>query len=135
MESKNIPTPAELGIGVPQSSSVVPQSSSVVPSPQALGIGVPSPQDLGVGGATNTQNPQASDGLWSALGYNLGMGTTDSVRGGAQILDLKEDEMKAQQAKLNANLEQYGAPAWAAYIGGLFIDPVAWQIQSVDINT
>ncbi len=73
-------------------------------------------------------NPQASDGLWSALGYNLGMGTTDSVRGGAQILDLKEDEMKAQQDKLNANLDQYGAPAWAAYIGGLLIDPVAWAI-------
>jgi len=74
------------------------------------------------------QNPQASDGLWSALGYNLGMGTTDSIRGGAQILDIKEDEMKAQQAKLNANLEQYGAAAWAAYIGGLLIDPVAWAI-------
>ena len=73
-------------------------------------------------------NPQASDGLWSALGYNLGMGTTDSVRGGAQIIGVKEDEMKAQQAKLNANLEQYGAAAWAAYIGGLFIDPVAWAI-------
>ena len=74
------------------------------------------------------QNPIASDSLWSALGYNLGMGTTDSVRGGAQIIGVKEDEMELQQAKLNANLEQYGTAAWAAYIGGLFIDPVAWAI-------
>jgi len=74
------------------------------------------------------QNPQASGGFWSAMGFNLGMGTTDSVRGGAQALGLKEDEMRIQQAKLDANLQQYGAAAYAAWIGGMLIDPVGWAI-------
>ena len=73
-------------------------------------------------------NPQASDTLWGALGYNLTNGLTDTVRGGAQILGIKEDEMREQQAKLDANLEQYGAPAYAAWIGGMIFDPVAWAL-------
>ena len=56
------------------------------------------------------------------------MGVTDTVRGSAQLLGVKEDEMKAQQAKLNANLDEYGFAAYAAWIGGMLIDPVAWAI-------
>ena len=51
------------------------------------------------------------------------MVVTDTVRGSAQILGCKEDEMKAQQAKLNANLDEYGAAAYAAWIGGMLIRP------------
>ena len=83
-------------------------------------------------GQPQQQQPQgewgASDSIWSMLGYNFGIGLTDTVRGGAQILGLKEDEMRLQQDKLDANLEQYGAAAYAAWIGGMILDPVAWAL-------
>ena len=85
--------------------------------------------------AQQTSQPQQSGGVsydqtgyWGDLGYLLGNGVTDSVRGGAQILGVKEDEMRGQQQKVDSLLEQHGAAGYAAWIGGMMLDPVGWLI-------
>ena len=84
--------------------------------------------DMGDQGLTNPQTPKSGMDFWEAMGFAGRLGITDTVRGGAQIAGFKEDEMAAEQRKLDMILEEYGAPAYAAWVGGLFADPVAWAL-------
>ena len=73
----------------------------------------------------NNFSPDGSN-YWGDLGDLFGNGFTDSIRGGAQLLGVKEDEMRQQQQRVNQLLEQHGAAGYAAWIGGMVLDPVGW---------
>ena len=110
---------------------------------QPIDIGIPlptqtaQPVDIGIEPKSYTTQPATTQsggyaedntGYWGDLGYLLGNGFTDSVRGGAQLLGVKEDEMRGQQEMVNQLLDQHGAAGYAAWIGGMVLDPVGWLI-------
>ena len=65
-----------------------------------------------------------------AMKFAASMGFSDTYRGIKQFVGFGEEEMKADQEKLNrifANKE-YGRSALGAYMGGVVADPFGWVI-------
>lgn len=65
-----------------------------------------------------------------AIKFAGSMGFADTYRGLKQLSGFDEEEMKADQAKLNRILanKDFGGKAFAAYVGGVVADPFGWVI-------
>ena len=65
-----------------------------------------------------------------AMAYAGSMGMLDTYRGVKQYFGFDEQQMKADQKKLNAIFrnKEYGGKAFATYMGGIIADPVGWVI-------
>ena len=81
---------------------------------------------------SNSPSPTVMPSKAEALFWLGGMGMNDSVRGAAQQVNKWTDGdssiLEKQQEKIEMLLEHYGAPAYAAYYGGMAADPVGWAL-------
>jgi len=67
------------------------------------------------------------------LAFVARMGLQDTWRGVKQLLGTDEEQMAADQRRLNTYLqnEEYGGSMMAAYTAGLFGDPIGWFIPGM----
>jgi hypothetical protein len=80
------------------------------------------------------------ESLASAMAFAFGLGITDTVRGGQQIVGSEKNyltgrNMKDEQAKLKNLMDEKGFAVTAAYFGGAILDPAGWLIPLAKART
>ena len=90
---------------------------------------LPSPKQQTSTGYTGVGEVSITD----KLAFASQIGFADTYRGVKQLFGVDEEEMAAEQAKLNSYLrdEEDGGSVLAAYTAGLFGDPVGWVIPGM----
>jgi len=76
---------------------------------------------------------------WEKVKFAMGMGFSDTWRGGKQLLDIDVEEMKKEQRKLYEYMENPdGSTNYmvaAAYFGSALLDPAGWLIPVTKAKT
>ena len=80
------------------------------------------------------------ESLASAMAFAFGLGITDTVRGGQQIVGSEKNyltgrNMKDEQTKLKNLMDEKGFAVTAAYFGGAILDPASWLIPLAKART
>ena len=86
------------------------------------------------GGDIARVNPEyAEETQADRLAFAARMGMADSWRGIKQLLGTDEEQMAADQRRLNMYLrnKEYGGSILATYTAGLFGDPVGWVLPGM----
>jgi len=90
--------------------------------------------NLGYKSSLSKTNPEyREESMSEILAFAGRIGFQDTWRGVKQLLGSDKEEMKKDQERLNRYLqnEEYGGSVMAAYVAGLFGDPVGWFLPGM----